>query len=255
MGPQDDNPSSQTAASSPSGIDSGRIEAFDTLRGIAVASMVAFHACYDLGYIYGADIPWFTSGPLQEIWRISISWVFLALAGWMTSLSKSNIRRAVIYGLTAFVIWIATAIASVDTPISFGIMYCMAASTLLWWALERLQGTLLNRYALISCGVFVALFLVAYNVPRIRYPIEGLAWLGFPGPTFSSSDYYPLIPYSFLYCASASLSRRWHRGDRAYPRWMYRDYAPILTWIGRHALFAYLTHQVLILLILNLIFG
>lgn len=152
MGPQDDSPSSQAAASSPSEVDSGRIEAFDTLRGIAVASMVAFHACYDLVYIYGADIPWFTSGPLQELWRISISWVFLALAGWMTSLSKSNIRRAVIYGLTALVIWIATTVASVDTPISFGIMYCMAASTLLWWALERLHDPLLNRYALIFAG-------------------------------------------------------------------------------------------------------
>ena len=62
-----------------------RIAFFDSLRGFTIISMVAFHAAYDAAYLYGFEIPWFTDPIIQTVWRSSISWVFLALAGWMTS--------------------------------------------------------------------------------------------------------------------------------------------------------------------------
>lgn len=53
-----------------------RITIFDTIRGFTMLSMVGFHACYDLAYLYGWDMPWFTETVFQDIWRASISWVF-----------------------------------------------------------------------------------------------------------------------------------------------------------------------------------
>lgn len=50
----------------------GRIAVFDTLRGLTIISMVLFHATYDIAYIYGVALPWFTTGPFQNIWRCSI---------------------------------------------------------------------------------------------------------------------------------------------------------------------------------------
>lgn len=113
-----------------------RLLALDALRGATVISMVAFHVMYDLTYLYGINAPWFTDGPLQGIWRISISWVFLALAGWMTSHSRSNLKRGLRYSLVALLIWAATTVSGVGISISYGIMYCMAVSTLLWCAIE-----------------------------------------------------------------------------------------------------------------------
>lgn len=231
-----------------------RLHALDELRGAAVLSMVAFHAAYDLAYLYGVDMPLFTSGWIQELWRVSISWTFLALAGWMTSLSRSNLRRGCQYAAVAVAIWIATSWAAVDTPISFGIIYCMAACTLLWWCLEHAFPQALTRWRVPAAFLCVVLFGVLYQVPRSRYAVGGLAWLGFPGPGFSSGDYYPLVPFFFLYAASALTARGWAQSHRAYPRWMYGRHVPALAWLGRHALVIYAVHQVAILLALEIIF-
>lgn len=106
-----------------------RITIFDTVRGFTMISMAGFHACYDLAYLYGWDMPWFTQTVFQDIWRASISWVFLFIAGWMCTLSRNNIKRAAKYALAALVVWLATTLVSVDDSVSFGIIYCMAACT------------------------------------------------------------------------------------------------------------------------------
>lgn len=106
-----------------------RVRFFDSLRGLSVLSMVGFHLCYDLRYLAGLSLPWF-QGTFQNIWRATISWVFLFLAGVMSSYSRNNYRRAAKYGLFAFAIFAVTTIAAVDDAISFGIIFCMAACTL-----------------------------------------------------------------------------------------------------------------------------
>lgn len=58
-----------------------RITIFDTVRGLTMISMAGFHACYDLAYLYDWDMPWFTQTVFQDIWRASISWVFLSRVG------------------------------------------------------------------------------------------------------------------------------------------------------------------------------
>ena len=100
-----------------------RIVYFDTLRGLTIISMVAFHTTYDLAYLYGIDLPWFTSSIFQDIWRATISWTFLILAGWMTQHSRNNLKRGAMYAIAALVVFLVTSVASVDTPVSFGILY------------------------------------------------------------------------------------------------------------------------------------
>lgn len=227
-----------------------RIAAIDTLRGFTVVSMVAFHATYDLAYLYGVPVAWFTQGPAQELWRISISWVFLVLAGWMCSLSRSNLKRGIVYAGAAAAVWAATSIAAVDTPVTFGILFCMAGSTLVFTVVERYAPTFIAGHAMILALVAAALSCCTYAVPHTRYAVDGLAWLGFPNASFASGDYYPLIPFGFLYLTGACAGLAWNRAGRAYPTWMLRDWAPPLTWIGRHSLAIYLLHQPMLLGIL-----
>lgn len=232
-----------------------RVVFFDTVRGATILSMVAFHTMYDLVYLYGIQITWFTIGPLQELWRISISWVFLALAGWMTSFSRSNVQRACLYSIGAMLIWVVTTVVAVDTPISFGILFCMAGCTWLWAFIEGAASCAVERCPHLLAGILLAGFLVLYQVPRHTYEVPGLAWLGFPTAGFASGDYYPLVPFSLLYLAFAILSYNRKKRGKSYPTWMYRNWIPPLSYIGTKSLPIYLLHQVVILVVLNIVMG
>lgn len=238
-----------------------RLRLVDAARGFSVLSMVAFHWCYDLKFLVGASLPWFAP-PLQDVWRSSISWAFLLIAGCMCSLSRSNLRRAARYGAVALAVFVATSLASVDVPISFGIIYCMAACTLVAWLLERLHVAPKGpRTALV---LFVA-FLVLRGLPLgyvgvgdavVRLPLAWyqtpwLAWLGLPGPGFSSGDYYPLLPYLLLFLAGSAMGRWWK--DKGFPKaFLTRGCVP-LEHVGRLALPVYVAHQPLLLLLCGLI--
>ena len=97
---------------------SERIAFFDTVRGFTVCSMVLFHLSYDLAYLYGVSLPWFTGTAFQAVWRASISWTFLFLAGWMTSFSRSNVKRALVYAGAALLVFAVTSLAAVDTAVN-----------------------------------------------------------------------------------------------------------------------------------------
>lgn len=230
-----------------------RIVIFDTLRGLIILSMVAFHATYDLAYLYEYDLPWFTSSPFQNIWRSSISWTFLIIAGWMTQHSRNNYKRGLSYAFTALLIYVVTLIANVDTPISFGIIYCMAFSTILYEA-GSAQFKRINP--LFGISICLALFVLTHNIPNKVYSFFGLSWLGFPAPGFASGDYYPPIPFFFMYAIGAYSAIKYLKGCKdgsRYPDWTKRDLCPPLTMIGRHSLAIYLVHQPIILAILYIL--
>lgn len=230
-----------------------RVAFFDSLRGFTIVSMVAFHASYDAAYIYGFDLPWFTDPVFQAVWRASISWVFLLLAGWMTSFSRSNLKRAGVYAVAALVVFAATSIAGVDTAVTFGILYCMAASTLLAALLKPAIERIHPLAGLVLC---LALFALTYFVPLARYPVPGLAWLGFPSPAFASGDYYPLVPFAFMYLAGAFGARAFARyRPEGYPAWMVGARVPVLARIGTLSLPIYLVHQPLLIAVFTVVCG
>ena len=231
--------------SAPAQSKSSRIYAFDALRGFTIISMVLFHAAYDAVYLFGFHVDWFCDPVIQNIWRCSISWTFIALAGWMTRFSRNNFKRAAVYGACAALVWVATSLAQADIPISFGILYCMAACTLCYAALSPVLARV-HPGAILALSL--CLFALTYALPYQTYEFEGLAWLGFPSARFMSGDYYPLIPYVFLYVAGASGARLFDRlVPQGYPSWMRVNHLPILSALGRHSLVIYLAHQPLLL--------
>ena len=238
-----------------------RVGVFDVVRGIAVVSMVLFHLCYDLRFIAGVDLPWFAP-PLQGAWSASISWTFLFVAGCMCPLSRSNLRRALQYGAAALLIWAVTTVVAVDTPISFGIIYCMAACTLVAWALGRVG--LLPRGPLAALVLLVAFLALqgisdgvvgfgplSLDLPGELYATPWLSWLGLPDATFSSGDYYPLLPYLALYLCGAAMGAWW--SGRGYPEWARRANVAPLNFVGRHALAVYVIHQPVLLALCALV--
>lgn len=239
-----------------------RVAGYDVIRGFTIISMMAFHFCYDLVYLQGVAIPWFAP-PLQDVWRASISWVFLLIAGIMSSKSRNNARRAVRYLLFALAVWGVTSVVAVDTPISFGIIYCMGASTLCAYGLQRAKISKLSLWTLMMCCLLAFLLFVAclevprgafgfgafggpsVPVPRALYKTQWLSWLGFPGPGFSSGDYYPPLPYTLMFLSGTFLGEVLRKTGE--PAFLARLSCRPLAFVGRHPLVFYAAHQPVLL--------
>ena len=136
-------PSSSSSEHTPpkTGTTKGRLGVFDLVRGVSVVSMVLFHLCYDLTFIAGHNLEWFEP-PLQDMWRCSISWVFLFIAGCMCTLSRNNLRRALEYGGVALAIWVVTTIVAVDTPMHGPSSESMRFREAVWPPSSSLLGSL-----------------------------------------------------------------------------------------------------------------
>lgn len=170
----------------------------------------------------------------------------------MCTLSRNNIKRAAKYAAAALVVWIATTLVSVDDSVNFGIIFCMAACT----AIVALARPVLDRvpaaWGITICLIF---FACTWSIPKAVYPIPYLAWLGFPDPDFVSGDYYPLIPFYFMYLAGFFAARMAQESNCEAPVWAYENPIPVLASLGRHALPFYLLHQPVILGVLELIYS
>lgn len=245
-----------------------RVHGYDVIRGIAIISMIGFHLCYDLTMIGSVHLAWFAP-PAQDIWRASISWTFLLLAGIMCSYSHNNLIRAAKYFLLAALIFGVTTIADVDTPINFGIIYCMGFSTACAAVLLLIPHFLATPRACRITACFCAIIFIlslditqhtwglgAFGGPSIHisssvYSTEALNWLGFPGAHFSSGDYYPPLPFSLLFMCGVALGQL-----------VKHTYTPDvlatlqcrpLELIGRHPLALYILHQPILLILTGLL--
>lgn len=231
----------------------------DVVRGFSVVSMVLFHLCYDLKYLRGDELPWF-SGELQTFWRASISWSFLLVAGCMFAFSRNNWKRAGRLLALAAAIYVSTSVAGVDTPISFGVIFCLGGSTLVACLLDKL-GLRPNGIAAAAVLFLAFIYLLELpsghvgagifesDVPAGLYQGRWLSWVGLPGPEFASGDYYPLIPYTLIYLVGVALGG-YLKHDA--PKWMKNWGFKPLEIIGQNALAVYIIHQPLLVLLLGL---
>lgn len=231
-----------------------RIPLIDEIRGASILLMVLYHAGYDLVAIFGVDIPFFFSSQMN-LMRDIMAGSFILISGLSCRLSHSNTRRGLMTFGFGMGMTLVTYMIIPDQIILFGVLHCLGVCMLLFSALRRV----LDRInALAGAGACVILFNLTYSVPRGM--IGGLAYrfalprawyeaglffpLGFPSPSFFSSDYYPLIPWAFLFLCGAYLGIP--LAARRFPAAFYRSHAAPLAFAGRHTLLIYLLHQPLI---------
>ena len=233
----------------------------DSLRGLTLFSMIAYHLCWDLVYLRGLPWAWY-NGFWAYIWQQSICWVFLLLSGFCLPMGRHPFKRgAVVFGAGALV----TAVTLLFLPedvVWFGVLTLLGSSMFITAALD----SLLRRIPP-AAGVVVsaALFWVTYptmrgfwNLPggRLALPqalyANGLtAYLGFMPKDFFSTDYFPLLPWLFLFWVGYFLHQL---AGRAGMEPLRRSVCPPLGWMGRHSLVLYLLHQPVILGVLTVAF-
>lgn len=230
-----------------------RLNLLDALRGFALVNMIAYHGLWDLVYLFGVKLDWYVGLP-GYLWQQSICWTFLLLSGFCLGFSRSPVRR----GLTVFAgglaVTVATALFMPGSRVLFGVLTCLGSSMVLMGLLEK---PLKKRDPRLGFGLFLALFLLTRNVPagslgfenwvicplpEVLYRNHLTAYLGFPHRSFFSTDYFPLIPWFFLfgtgYFLERILSER-HLTEKL----LSRGRIPVLNRMGRHSLILYLLHQ------------
>jgi uncharacterized membrane protein len=232
-----------------------RIEAVDAARGIALLAMAVYHFSWDLSFLQLAAIPVATDPGWKWFARI-IAGSFLFLVGVSLVLGhgegirwRSFLKRLAIVSAAAAGVTVATYLAFPLAYIYFGILHCIALSSVLalpflrlpWWA------------ALAAVAMVFAIAEFGASELLNRWP---LLWTGLSTRVPFSNDYVPIFPWFAMVLAGVGAARLlapFLREGRL-ARW--RADGPIgraLAFAGRHSLAIYLLHQPLLLAVLVLV--
>ena len=224
----------------------------DTVRGVCILSMVAYHGMYDLVDIFGLPSAWYTGLP-GYIWQQSICWTFILLSGMCWQLSRHHVKRGLLLVGCGAAISLITWLVMPSQRILYGVLNLLGLSALLLIPLDKVfrkipawagLGGALLLFALtknVSRGSLGFEGLVLCRLPRWLYATDLLAVVGFPSPSFWSTDYFPLLPWFFLFCAGYFLWSLLDKSPRA--KELLRPGLRPLSFLGRHSLVIYLIHQ------------
>lgn len=241
-----------------------RYPLIDSIRGLAIVNMVIFHFLYDIFIVYGQNPKWYGLYPIH-IWQQAICWTFFFISGFVWKWGeKGNLHRGLLFNLYGALISLVTWVVIPSEAIWFGILSFMGCAVLL---LIPLQKYLQKVPTACGMGLSLLLFAIFKNVqngflgiggielirlPQWLYSIKILTPFGFPFPGFVSNDYFPILPWIFIYLFGYFFCRFFVRSS-----WLQkfcRCKVPFLTVIGQKSIWIYLLHQPLSMLICILIF-
>ncbi len=247
-----------------SGSKSGRFAVLDGIRGFALISMIVYHAVWDLVYIFHFDWDWYRS-EYAYLWQQSICWTFILLSGFCQPLGKHQYRRGLTVWMGGAVISLVTYFVMPENLVMFGVLTCLGSCMLL----AKLLDPFLRRCKpLPGMLLSLAMFAVTRNLyngflgferwnfcalPEGMYQNHVTAYLGFPPDSFFSTDYFPIIPWFFLFLAGYYLHSIFRQ--REWMSWLRSSKCGILEWIGRHSLLLYMLHQPVVYGLLTLVMG
>ena len=232
---------------------SGRLEAVDALRGLAIVWMTLFHFCFDLNH-YGFLRQNFYQDPFWTWQRTAIVSLFLFCAGLGQAIAQAQglswsrfWRRWLQVAGCAVLVSAGSVMMFPQSFIYFGVLHGMALMLLLL----RLGAPWARRHLLLLCllgAVLVAAKFIAAQTLQGTPAAEllnqkGLNWLGLITRKPVTEDYVPIVPWLGVMLWGFALGS-W-LVQRA-PLWL-RSALPHgltpLAWLGRWSLSYYMLHQ------------
>lgn len=209
------------------------------LRGISIVLVVLYHALYNLSEVFGGRYAFFRSEGMSTFRDCFVA-VLMILSGISCYLSRSNLKRGLKTLACGMIITAATYIAMPAQFISFGILHFFGVCMLIFAACRKI-------FDRIPVWPGAAASLILYFLTKnIFFSVRGLPHsfllyiLGF-NTGFSSADYYPLLPWMFLFFIGCFLGR--YFGEGRVPEIFTADPVKPLSFIGRHTMIIYLVHQ------------
>lgn len=108
----------------------GRYALLDELRGLDLVSMMLYHACWDLVFLFDVNMRWYAGTP-GRLWQQTICWVFILLSGFCAPFGRYMLRRGtVVFGAGA-VVTLATLVFMPEGRVIFGVLTFLGAAMLL----------------------------------------------------------------------------------------------------------------------------
>ena len=240
-----------------------RLALLDSVRGLTLISMILYHAVWDAVYLLGADWGWYR-GEMAFIWQQSICWTFILLSGFCIPLSRKPLSRGLIVFACGALVTLVTCFVVPDQRVIFGVLTLIGSGMILLGILDSLLKQLGGIEIMAVSGLLFIItrcinegYLGIWRLNLIRLPEKiyanwVTAYLGFPFRGFWSTDYFPLIPWIFLYIFGYGLHQLFReRGLLRGEVWKTR--IPVLDTLGRHSLLIYLLHQPLLYMAVLLI--
>lgn len=242
---------------------SPRLHLLDEMRGFAVLCMVFFHAFYTMSESFGMTL----GALLLDFFlpaEVYFAGFFILLSGFSCRLSRSNAKRGGILLGIAVALTGATLLLDLlgmsGVVIWFGILHLLSLCMLLFALLKPLLDRIHPVIGGVICAALFALFypisegaiglpgLFSIKMPALFYQTDWFAALGMYSPTFYSADYFPLLPWMFLFLAGSFLGVAAEK--QKCPRFFYQLHLRPLAFVGRHALIVYVAHQPVIFALL-----
>ncbi|MGN0667026.1 MAG: DUF1624 domain-containing protein [Huintestinicola sp.] len=242
-----------------------RLRLIDTLRGFTIISMILYHGSWDIIHFFGKPLP--ISPEFDHIWQQSICMTFILISGFCTGLGRHTLRRGLTVLCGALAIFTVTFFFDRNNMIFFGILTLIGVSMLMEAAAEKMIPREMKElpkpvYACFA-GIFLLLFIMSYRInkgiiagialPAQLYKGYFATFLGFTDPDFHTFDYFPLMPWSFLFFTGRMLCGAL-KDNSTFVK-LCSHHIPFLSFIGKHSLIIYLLHQPVVYGILWLIFN
>ena len=235
-----------------------RFDILDVARGGALVAMAAYHTAWDLGYL--ALTPEnYALAPLGKVAAHLLAGTFLVLVGiGLVLMNRDGLRprafllRLARIGIAALLITAATLYAFPDSFIFFGILHCIAVSSVLAVPFLRVSPVAALVVGIVVLAAPAVMANPDYHLAVFDDPILGFLGLGMLPPR--TNDYVPLFPWFGLVLLGLALARL---GLPAFLHSGLSQWQPGslpsrgLALAGRHSLAVYLVHQPLLLALLT----
>ena len=242
-----------------------RLYLLDEYRGFVIINMIAYHAIWDLVYMFGVGWKWYKSD-IGFIWQQWICWSFILVSGFCWQMSQKNLKRGLLVFGAGFLITAVTVIFMPASKVVFGVLTLLGSSMLLMIPCDKICRKIPSLVGMIASFV---IFLLVYPVNRgylgigemrmVELPREWYAnlfttYLGFTEPGFYSTDYFSIVPWFFLYLTGYFLYSFMGKNCGA-TKLLTTSICSPLGWIGRHSLIIYMLHQPVIYGVLCVVLG
>ena len=181
----------------------GRYALLDELRGLDLVSMMLYHACWDMMFLFGIWMDWYIGWP-GRLWQQTICWVFILLSGFCVQLGHHTLRRgAQVFGAGALVTAVTLLFMPEDRVI-FGVLTLLGSAMLLTDLLEK---PLRRIPPAAGFAISAVLFALTRNVSE-GYLGFGSLRLWLPQALYANCvtayfGFYPWWLFYGLFCPSA----------------------------------------------------
>ena len=222
----------------------------DSLRGVAVLWMTAYHFAFDLNH-FGWIHQDFYRAPVWTVQRTCILSLFLLCAGLGQSLAVAQgqswrqfgTRWAQIAGC-ALLVSVGSRFMFPNSWIYFGVLHGIAVM-LLVCRLTAPWGRWLWLAGTVTLGVWLLVPTLHANWPPMAvFDAKPLSWLGLTSVKPVTEDYVPLLPWMAVMWWGMALGQ-WRAARSALAELVVTvgGGLPPLAWLGRWSLTWYMLHQ------------